>query len=230
MRHVVVAVLGVTIAACVDAGELPADAGASAPDATPPPPPDAAPPGPELGSFQLTYYWIAAEADFSGPADTEIYESDCAVLATVPEAFADSLAIEGTGRLLDGRLVNYWGSCGCPRSPCYFVVDAEHPWGVGAQNRALVPFRSVAVDTDILDIGQPLWIAELDGMTMPGEAPWGAFAHDGCVVADDVGGGITGQHVDFFVALRPHYLTLDGQLGLDAVTLHDGGARCPTRP
>ena len=68
---------------------------------------------------------------------------------------------------------------------------------------------------------------QIDGVMMPGDAPWGDFVHDGCVSADDTGGGIIGMHVDFFAALREHYVALDGQLGLTDVTLHEGGARCP---
>src|SRR5688500_6385022 len=91
-------------------------------------PADAAPrpdPGPSLGSFELTYYWVTAEDEFPGAVDTAIYTDSCGVLAMVPEAFADSLDIEGTGRLADGRVINVDGACGCARSPCYFEVDAE---------------------------------------------------------------------------------------------------------
>lgn len=188
--------------------------------------PDASAPGELLGTYQLTYYWITSEDEFTGPADTDIFEPDCTLLSTVAEEFFDSLRLEGTGRLLDGRVVNYDGACPCATSPCFFPVDEDHPWGVGAQNRPLVPFRSVAVDTSFVAIGAALYVEELDGVLMPGDAPWGAFVHDGCVVADDVGGGIDGQQVDFFSAARAHYLTLDGLLGLNDVTVFAGGARC----
>jgi 3D (Asp-Asp-Asp) domain-containing protein len=93
------------------------------------------------------------------------------------------------------------------------------------QNRALVPYRSIAVDTGVLTIGHRYYVEELDGVTMPGDP--GGFVHDGCVTADDVGGGISGMHIDWFVALKQSYLDLDGQLGLGHVTVHEGGARCP---
>lgn len=185
-----------------------------------PPLPD---PGPAIGSFQLTYYWLAAEADHGGSATETLYDPDCNALATVSPAFADALTLEGTGRLTDGRVLNYWNTCGCPNSPCFFEVDEDHPWGYGVQNRALQPFRSLAVDTDVLGIGDWVYIAELDGITMPGEE---GFVHDGCMVADDIGGGINGQHIDFFVGLREHYLGLDGSLGLTHVTVHAPGDRC----
>ena len=189
---------------------------------------DAAPPGASRGSFELTYYWVTAEGDFTGAADTSIFDPGCAVLATVPAAFASSLDVEGTGRLADGTVINVSGACGCGRSPCYQPVDAQHPWGYGVQDRALVPFRTVAVDPSVIPYGTGLYLEELDGVTMPGDPPWGGFVHDGCVIAGDTGGGIIGMHVDFFSALKSGYEALDGQLGLTHVTVHDGGARCPS--
>ncbi len=183
--------------------------------------------GPARGSFMLTYYWVAAEEDYPGIASEDLYASGCQVLDTVTPGFADALDLEGTGRLIDGRLLNVAGSCGCPRSPCFVVAGPMYPWGIGVQNRPLVPFRSIAVDRAVIPYGTPLWVAELDGELVPGDPPWGGFVHDGCVLAADTGGGIVGAHIDWFVALRSAYRTLDQRLGLDAVTVHDGGARCP---
>jgi 3D (Asp-Asp-Asp) domain-containing protein len=233
------ALLAATAAAAACVGDAPADpdpdGNANAPDAAgggvdavaDAAAADAGAPGPALGGFRITFYWITTEEEFSGPDDTSIYDPECAVLAEVPAAFADSLRIEGTGRLEDGRVVNYDGACPCPTTPCYHEVDAEHPWGSGAGNRPLVPFRSVAVDPDVVPIGTSLWVEELDGLAMPGDPPWGGFIHDGCVLAADTGGSIDGMHIDFFAVLRDYYLELDGALGLDEVTVYEGGARCP---
>jgi 3D (Asp-Asp-Asp) domain-containing protein len=220
-------------AARADAPPARADAPPGTPDAPALPPdaaaplPDAGGPGAPLGSFKITYYYVADEADYGGADDTALYEPTCDVLAVVPAQFAHDVIIEGTGVLVDGRVFNYAGSCGCALSPCFRFVDADHPWGVGAGGRALVPFRSIAVDQTVLTIGQRYYVAELDGVLMPGAAPVGGFVHDGCVSADDTGGHILGAHIDFFSALRSYYLALDGVLGLDSVTLSDGGARCP---
>jgi len=217
-------------AACT--GEITSSPAEPRPDARPANPdaavpiPDAPPTGPgaPLGAFRLTYYYVADETDYPGVDDTSLYEPGCAVLALVPAQFAHDVIIEGTGALDDGRVFNYAGSCGCPLSPCFAFVDADHPWGVGAGGRALVPFRSIAVDDAVLTIGRRYYVAELDGVTMPGP---GGFVHDGCVSADDTGGHILGAHIDFFSALRSYYLALDGALMLDDVTLYEGGARCP---
>lgn len=184
-------------------------------------------PGPKLGSFQLTYYWVTTEEEFTGSKDTNLYDKSCKLLATVTAKFAASLKLEGTGRLSDGRLLNYDGSCSCPTSPCYLVADAQHPWGYGVQGKALVPFRSFAVDKAEIPYGSKVYVPELDGVSVPGDSPWGNFVHDGCFSADDTGGAIVGKHVDWFVALKTHYVALDAQLGLTSITIHQGGARCP---
>ena len=150
-------------------------------------------PGAALGSFELTYYWITEESAFGGSDSVSLYDDSCHELSKVPQGFADAIKLEGTGRLTDGTVLNYSGSCGCPTSPCYFAVDAEHPWGQGVQSRALVPFRSVAVDKSVVPYGSSLYIEQLDGVQMPGEAPWGGFVHDGCVSADDTGSAIIGK-------------------------------------
>jgi 3D (Asp-Asp-Asp) domain-containing protein len=183
--------------------------------------------GPSLGSFQLTYYWVASEEDYPGTASEDLYDEACNVLDTVTPGFADAIDLEGTGRLLDGRLLNVAGSCGCARSPCFVVAGAMFPWGIGVQNRPLVPFRSIAVDRDVIPYGTSLYVEEFDEEMVPGDAPWGDFVHDGCVLAADTGGGIVGMHIDWFVGLRAAYRTLDQRLDLATVTVHEGGDRCP---
>ena len=164
--------------------------------------------------------------DGPGTPDTNVYDSGCNVLATVAAEFFASMSLEGTARLLDDRVLNYWGGCGCATSPCFSEVDAEHPWGSGSMSRPLIPFRSVAVDTNLIDIGTSLYVEELDGLFMPGDPPTGGFVHDGCVVADDTGGGINGTHIDFFAALRDYYLVIAGDVGSNSVQLHEGGTLC----
>jgi 3D (Asp-Asp-Asp) domain-containing protein len=185
------------------------------------------PAGQSLGSFQLTYYWLANEADYSGVKDKPIYAKNCTKLADVSSTFKSALTLEGSGKLVDGRVLNYSGSCSCPSSPCFVVASSQAPWGYGVNNIPLVPFRSIAVDTGVLSIGQKLFVPELEGVTMPGSAPDGGFVHDGCVVAHDIGGAIDGNHIDFFAGRKSYYTTLDGLLGLSSVTLHEAGDACP---
>jgi 3D (Asp-Asp-Asp) domain-containing protein len=231
------AVLVATVAAALGAAAACDDGSADGPDAATDPidaavdaPVDAPrpPPGEARGSYQLTYYWVTAEADYPGTPTERVYgKTGCAVLATVTPEYARSLRLEGTGRLLDGRVINVSGACACPASPCFVEVDEDHPWGYGVQDRPLVPYRSVAVDREVVPYGTTLWLAELDGVPVPGEPPWGGFVHDGCVQAVDTGGGIDGMQLDWFVGLRASYRTLDAALDLSRATVHDGGARCP---
>ena len=184
----------------------------------PPPPPGAA-----RGAFEMTYYWMSSPPP-SGTPDTKLFGRDCEVLATVPAAYAKQMTREGSGRLPDGRTLVVTGECPCARSPC-FHDETKHYWGTGAAGRGLVPYRSIAVDRDVVPLGTRLWIEELDGVALP-NAP--LALHDGCVIADDTGGKIKGTKLDFFVGDEAHYRVLDRALNdLARVTVHDGGARCP---
>jgi 3D (Asp-Asp-Asp) domain-containing protein len=180
-------------------------------------------PGASRGQFSLTYYWVTSEVDAKGRADTKVYDRSCHPIAMVPAAFASDLAVAGTGQLADRRTLTVDGECECPRSPCFRVLAAEPVWGIGAENRPLVPFRSLAVDRELIPIGTKLWIEELAGVDMPGLFP---ELHDGCVVADDTGGRIEGQRIDWFVGREIDYGELDRALHLTKVTVHEAGARC----
>lgn len=180
-----------------------------------------------LGQFQLTYYWMAHERSARGKRNMRIYDPQCEPLARVSREFAMRLSLEGTGTLRDGRVINVSGPCACDHSPCFFVLeDEEQRFGVGVLERPLSPFRSVAVDPSFVSIGTKLYIPELDGLTMPGKPPWGGFVHDGCVVADDRGGGVEGKQIDFFMARKPFYQAFHRRHRLTQITVYSGARRC----
>lgn len=186
---------------------------------------DAAPrpaPGAVRGTFALTYYWVATQDD-GDTGTVRLTTTDCKTVATVSDAYADDLFLSGTGRLLDGRVLGVIGDCTCSRSPCVQVLPPEHPWGVGVENRPLVPFVSLAADREVLPIGTHLYIPELDGAVLPGTTT----AHDGCVVVDDTGSRMRGHRVDWFVGAKSHYRELYARLKLRRITIHDGAPRCP---
>ncbi|MEZ4400191.1 MAG: 3D domain-containing protein [Kofleriaceae bacterium] len=225
---------------------------APAPAALPPPPPAPPPPTP-IGEFQITFYYIIHEAEMAAPAnDNALADSedqslaamgpltppadlvplraqDCTPLAHVTKAFAGQVAMQGTGRLRDGRMVNVATGCKCGR-PCFHVLQRHRTWGTGGSGRALVPFRSVAVDPKVIPMGSLLYLPALDGVRMPGPPGVGAFIHDGCVVAVDTGGGIQGQQLDLFVGRRAYYKGLARRGGSHAWSKHaevwDGAGRC----
>lgn len=184
--------------------------------------------GAKLGSFELTYYWMAHEAKNKGSATVQLYNRKCKPLVKVSQSFAARLSVEGTGMLRDGRVVNTTGTCDCETS-CFFMVPRSKRWGVGVGKRPLSPFRTVAVDPKTVPIGTTLYIPELDGLTMPGRRPWGGFVHDGCVIAGDRGGGVQGRQLDFFTGRRTHYHSLYRRHRLKSVTVYNGKGRCEKR-
>lgn len=135
----------------------------------------------------------------------------CDPIAETTREFLSELRMQGSGKLLDGRVVSMWGPCKCPNSPCFHVVEQQ--WGMGGAGRALQPFRSVAVDPKLIKLGSLLYVPLLEGRTMPGRPPWGGFVHDGCVIADDTGGAVRNYQLDLFVGRRGWFLGMSGHPG-----------------
>jgi 3D (Asp-Asp-Asp) domain-containing protein len=161
--------------------------------------------------WALRFYWLSFEEDYDGPPAinaplkgpptikptkfVEIYTPEGYFFGHWPELFASRLRLEGSGMMEDGRIVNYSGPCPFGYGTCFEQIDRrEFPFGRGAGVRPLVPFKSVAVDPRVVPIGEPLYVPEFDGMVLPDGS-----IHDGCVRADDTGGGIKRRKLDFFV-------------------------------
>jgi hypothetical protein len=191
--------------------------------------------------WALRFYWLTAEADYQEtqglnpprggacamPANqrVEIYTRDGLFLAKVQERFACSLRLEGSGLMMDDRVVNYTGPCRYKfgYTTCFEQLDTrQFPFGRGAGQRPLIPFKSVAVDSRVIAIGEPLYIPEFDGLTLPDGS-----IHDGCVRADDTGGGIKKRKMDFFVVTYGNFrFLLDQLLGVSWITPHVEAPRC----
>jgi len=172
--------------------------------------------GTSIGTFWNTYYYLANEADYSGAATTTLYDSKCKALLKVSSKFSDAVCIEGSGKLKDGRVINYAKSCSCGRKcptggiVCYSILDkTKYPWGAGAGGRSLKPFVSWAIDRNEVTLGTVLYAKQWDGKAIPKVGALGGFTHDGCFLAADVGGGIKGKHFDFFAGTRAMYLALE---------------------
>jgi 3D (Asp-Asp-Asp) domain-containing protein len=174
-----------------------------------------------LGTAELTYYWVAYEGDYDGPADTTIGTCSSEPIAVVPYDFAAAARLEGTGRLLDDRMINI--DCSCDGGfDCFVELDQDlFPWGMGSADNPLVPFLSVATDTDVIPHGTVMYSPELAGLELPGDAG----NHDGCLRADDVGGAIVDWHIDWFVGLRDNYYELDPVVP-EEVTLYGDVPAC----
>lgn len=205
-----------------------------------------------LGKFNITFYYVAGEEEIVArslkdrpPANANQADADhaavappddvtlfaggsCDPIARVSRAFAQQLRIQGTGKLKDGRVLNVWGACNCEFSPCFKVTAQQ--WGTAGSGRPLQPFRTVAVDPKLIKLGSLLYVPLLEGRVMPGRAPWGGFVHDGCVVADDTGGGIKDHQIDLFVGRRGWFLGMSGSGGSHSwarhVPVYDGSKVC----
>ena len=228
---------------------MPRDAG-TAEDATPKP----------IGLFNITFYYVIGEeevvpkavakaapvpandnaagaapddsaelASIVTPETTKLYSKQgCTEIAEVSKEFASQLALQGTGKLHDNRVINIEGTCGCEHSPCFKVTETA--WGTAGNGKPLQPFRTVAVDPRVVKLGSLLYVPLLAGRLMPGRAPWGGFIHDGCVEAEDTGGGIDGNQLDLFVGRKAYFLGISGSGGSHEwarhVEVYDGTGMC----
>lgn len=188
-----------------------------------------------VGKLYITYYYLSLESNYSGAADTTLYDKNCKAIVKVPAKFSDSACIEGSGRLKDGRIINYAKTCSCGRRcptggiVCYSVLDKnKYPWGAGAFSNALRPLRSLAVDRNRIPLRTKLYIPEWDGVKIPAIDGIGGFTHDGCVYADDVGGAIKGAHFDFFAGTSKMWKALEKIHGTKKyLTVYKNPGRCP---
>lgn len=189
--------------------------------------------------WALRFYWLSLEADYEEsvsltvpkrgacavPANrwVELYTPDGYFFSRVSERYACSLKLEGSGLLRDGRVINYSGPCKFGYGTCFEQLDlSDFPFGRGAGQRPLIPFKSVAVDPRVVRLGEPLYIPEFDGLALPDGS-----IHDGCVRADDTGGGIKRRKLDFFVVTYGNFRSLlDALLGVTWITPHVEAPRC----
>lgn len=181
-------------------------------------------------TFDLTYYWVANRP--SGDLNqTTFRDCDGRFLTYASYKWRDEVRMEMTGRYTgsDGNKYVFNDAGGCWKK-----MTAFYDWGMGVpspisgNSYKLRPFRSIAVDKSVLQIGRWYYIKQLDGVKMP--SPRSTLIHDGCVRAVDVGYGIFGKHIDFFSGLKSAYSTLvNGSStmgGRSTVTVYDGAAKC----
>ena len=193
----------------------------------------------DLG-FALRFYWLVLESDYDDPSSgsapksgrgatiadnswVELYTPDGFFMQRVTERLAWALRLEGSGLMRDARIINYTGKCPFGYGTCFEQLDEhEHPFGRGAGVRPLVPFKSVAVDPRLVPIGEPIYIPEFDGLVLPDGS-----IHDGCVRADDTGGGIKRRKMDFFVVTYGNFrFLLDELANVSWITPHIEAPRC----
>jgi 3D (Asp-Asp-Asp) domain-containing protein len=195
------------------------------------------------GAFSLTYYYMVYEAAYIFDSEGQelpdyptspLLDTSCAPLATVATSFADAICVEGSGVIRDGRVVNLDNDCDCGhpcpngRQVCFQVLDpVAFPHGMGAMGNALEPLRSVATDTDVLAYGTVFYLPAWDGLVIPDVDDLGAFVHDGCFRADDIGHGVDDYHVDIFAGSPGMWQALEWYLPTgSALPLYVDPGRC----
>jgi 3D (Asp-Asp-Asp) domain-containing protein len=140
-----------------------------------------------------THYYTLFEEDYSGAKTEEVLSKDGNLIARVTPKYFSHLVIEGSGKLADGRVINWAGEVnGKPR---FYVTPS--PWGIGTRNCKLEPFRSVAVDRRVIPLGTLIYIDETKGMFLPN-----GKIHDGYWRAEDTGGAILRDRVDLFIGRK----------------------------
>lgn len=78
---------------------------------------------------------------------------------------------------------------------------ARGPFGDGVQRYILSPFRTIAVDPDVIPYGTAIYIPSARGL--PFNLPTGERRiHDGYFFAADTGGLIHGNHIDVFLGIE----------------------------
>lgn len=76
-------------------------------------------------------------------------------------------------------------------------MKVNHPLGCGVRNHPLVPFRTIAVDPDMIPLDTVIYVPELRGRVF--EMDGRSLVHDGYLFAGDRGGAIKGAHIDVFL-------------------------------
>lgn len=186
-----------------------------------------------LGLFFPTFYHIAMEQLYPPEQDEEkvrLLDNDGKTISRVGKVFRRALMKQGTGSLVDGRVLNVGRKHPDGRR---FIVLPGSSYGLGVSGYHLYPYRSAAVDFNKLCerlgghagcdpnnvdgrdskisrknrkalAGSLLYLPQLAGAKLAG-----GEVHDGYVCAVDVGGGIKNERIDLFVgtdgAGNPYY-------------------------
>lgn len=138
-----------------------------------------------------TYYYVVRESDYErAPRASRVLDLNDRVLAEVSAPFKRALDLEGTGRLLDGRVLNFAGR---KNGEIRYLLTSA-PFGLGVGTCRLQPFHTVAVDPAAIPLGAVVRIEETVGMTLPDGS-----RHDGLWRAEDIGSAIVGDRIDLFL-------------------------------
>jgi 3D (Asp-Asp-Asp) domain-containing protein len=147
----------------------------------------------KVGDLRPTFYWVALEINDGQAKGNALLDVDGNVLAKVSNKVLASLRLEGTGKLLDGRIINFKARVG--NEIRWRICGPDAPYGYGLLDYALKPFHSVAVDPNVIPIPSRVYIPAAKGAVLPD-----GTIHDGYFEAVDIGDAIQNQRVDVFTS------------------------------
>jgi len=147
----------------------------------------------KVGDLKPTFYWVAMETNDGGAKVKELKDIDGNVIARISNKFYTEIRMEGTGKMLDGRVINFHVRVNGDIR--WRVCPPEAPYGYGIEDYVLTPFRSVAVDPNVVPIPSKIFIPAAKGTPLPDGS-----IHDGIFDAVDIGSAIQNQRIDIFTS------------------------------
>lgn len=152
-----------------------------------------------IGKLRPSFYWIALETNDGKPKDQKLLDVDGNLLATVSATYLKKLNMEGTGQLLDGRIINFKARLTHPdgsKEIRWRICDPKvAPYGYGYADIPLNAFRSTAVDPKVIPLGSQIYIPAAVGAVLPDGS-----VHDGFFTAVDIGDLIQDKKIDIFTS------------------------------
>jgi 3D (Asp-Asp-Asp) domain-containing protein len=150
-----------------------------------------------LGEFSPTFYRILDESsdEWDGEEHTEpVLTPEGKIVAYVEPSFKEHLDIEGSAKLIDGRVINIKAMVDSEQR---YSVVTDAPYGLGEKDQKLIPYHTIAVDPRVIPLGTVVYIPEVEGIRLPtGEI------HNGFFFAHDTGSAIQGGRIDIFVGFE----------------------------
>lgn len=156
--------------------------------------------------LNTSIYYSALETDYPSGNSAKFRGLRGDVIAAGSREFLKAATVEGTAVFTDGTVLNIVRAIG--NEMRWQRVETE--FGIDARGCALVPFRSAAVDPDVIPLGTQLMISETRGLALPGGG-----THDGMWVATDTGAAITGLRIDLFTGRGITTMRILEKIGID---------------
>lgn len=162
-----------------------------------------------LGQMRPSFYWISIEPDDGKQKTKKLLDVHGRVLAITSADYYRKLRMEGTGRLTNGKVVNFHRFQQLPNGKkeiLWRFCGKEAPYGFGYEDIPLVPYRSAAVDPKLIPIGSWLYIPAAKGIALPD-----GTEHDGYFHAIDIGDAIEDRKIDIFTAIGDQRRVFEAQ-------------------